>query len=1088
MGNNFFAKANTWLIIGILFISTAVFAGEAQPNVRYKRDDITKSRFGDSSKQELLQKIYNLDQEVNKNIFGQELAVNALKSRLAQYIEGFGARTKEPIYLNMVGLPGIGKSALISQLGSLGIQTLHFDAQAYVDDNNVDFLSSLQFSMNNVDPTKPILLIIEELDKVAEIEGDKEKTQKVIGALNEILSEGKLGIRYGKRMDFSNVMVLTTMNISPVEITTFSQEALGEEKSFYDFTIENFKKFHEWILSQPSALPKILSRLFRSNTVSRLSPNTILLKPLDYADYRKVTHKTMNQVIKRMTEEKNAENKLQITFTDELLDFVTQKSAYAPSGSRNTVTKADALTEQLVHFAKRVTFNGDESLNRPRKIKLSFDKENQKAVMEVTPQVLINNKELKNEKPFTVLVDFEPNTATFIAPNDISLLAPPLINKNVVEKPLSKKQIRENRFPKNLDLTKDLNKKLNEQIFGQEEFTKMITQEMNNYLAKTENVEKTPSGVVLAGFPGIGKSELMNLTGKYLDLPIVRINLQQFSSNDNDSTNSFVSTLQAKIGELEGKKYILLLEELDKVFEVNPQTGAIVNRPVMALIKDLLNDGKIDYSSATSNGGSNEMTVDVRNAFVAVTMNFAVDRFHFEADPRLTTIEDVVSAWRRLSTRLSDLKALMGSMFLPETVNRLLARIHIMKPLEKRDYETLIEKQVSNLIKNRFHDKEGKDIGQIELQLTPAYREYLYSECVIPSEGARHTLNAVKSILNDDIELLTKKIPRNPKFSGERLIYTLDYASDTQEVKGTIAVKENSKVVAENVYQRAVSLLFPPLNAKGKMSKDRIITSIHEFGHAFVSLRLGQRFEYTTVVAPKAGVGGYVKYKGAEQTALALINSIYSSVASRAMERIILSSDASDSNSVLDITSGASNDIYQATESLFNAIHQYGFDPDGTTMERKGVYQGGVYANFSELSADEVNKLGQILREMENKIVDDLLKAHPSDWYLKKITEFARAGGLNEKEFYEMVGYAYPGDNSKSLSEKSRLHELFKGDIEEENPSVLKAKTERNSSDNKTTVERAQDYKQFFSESVRRNLHLKEKAPLVRSCSSLFAM
>lgn len=1094
MYKTFFKVAKSLLPIVCIFIisvllSARVYANsdESKPPVRYQRDQIRNTRFGDEERQQLLQKIYKIDEELNKIIFGQELAAQALKSRLAQYIDGYGSRTKEPIALNLVGLPGIGKSAMIGHLDTLGIQTLHFDAQAFTASSiNTDFISMLHHAINQLDDKKPILLIIEELDKVAEISGATERTEKLIGSLNEILSEGKLSVGHGRRLELSNVMVLTTMNLSPLEITTFSKEALGEEKSFYDFTIENFAKFHLWITNQASALPKVLSRLFRSNTVSRLSPNTVLLKPLSFKDYRKVTHKTMNQVIKRMTSGQNEHNRLEVSYTDELLDFITEKSTYAPSGSRNTVAKSDALTEQLVHFAKRVTTEGDESLNRPRKVRLSFDKNSQRAIIEITPQALKDNKTLVDGKSFSVFVEFSTEGIAFIPPSDIALKAPSLVNKNSgLEKPLTKTQIRDNRFPKNLNLAKDLNKKLNEQIFGQEQFTKIITQEMNNYLARPDAAEKNPSGIILAGFPGIGKSELINLTGKYLDLPIVRINLQQYSSSDSNASNSFVSTIQNQIRNLNGKKYILLLEELDKIYEVDPKTGLLINRPVMALIKDLLNDGRINYTHAEG-GNTNHVAIDVRNAFVAVTMNFAVDRFRFEADPRLTTIEDVVGAWKRLSTRLTDLKTLMGTMFLPETVNRLLARIYIMNPLEKVDYETLIEKQINDVIKSRFYDKKGRDIGQVELQITQNYRQYLYSESVIPSEGARHTLNTVKGFLNDDIDLLTKKIPKNSKFSGERLIYILDYVPESQKVIGSITVKANPEIAVKDIYQRTISLAFPPLNAIGKMSKNRIVTGIHEFGHAFVSLRLGKRFEYATVVPPRTGVGGYVKYSDGDRSAMDLVNSIYSSVASRAMERIILSDQARSDYSVLSITSGASSDIQQATMELFNAIHQFGFDPKGGTIERTGE-SPFPYANFSKIPAEEVEKLGRILRAMEDSLVDDLLKAHSQEWYLSKITEFTRVGGVFEKEFYQLVEYAYPGDAKKSPSEKSRLHELFKNDIINEDSRLLRAKSARNSRDNKTVPERAADFKKLFADTVKYHLHAEERAITGGSCAALFA-
>src|SRR5690606_6760519 len=99
------------------------------------------------------------------------------------------------------------------------------------------------------------------------------------------------------------------------------------------------------------------------------------------------------------------------------------------------------------------------------------------------------------------------------------------------------------------------------------------------------------------GFPGIGKSELANLTGQYSGLPIARINMQAYSGTDAETLKGFLKNLKEVVDEAKAKspngKFILLIEELDKVFEIDPIKGTFVDRPVMNYIKDLLNDGYV---------------------------------------------------------------------------------------------------------------------------------------------------------------------------------------------------------------------------------------------------------------------------------------------------------------------------------------------------------------------------------------------------------------------------------------------------------------------------------------------------------------
>lgn len=295
----------------------------------------------------------------------------------------------------------------------------------------------------------------------------------------------------------------------------------------------------------------------------------------------------------------------------------------------------------------------------------------------------------------------------------------------------------------------------------------------------------TPSSIVLAGFPGIGKSELVKITGLQTRLPIVRVNLQQFSSNEASAVEKFTMAQYEATSRLNGRKYILLVEELDKIFELDPKTGAIVNRPVMSLIKDLMNDGPIK-----SIDSRRSMTmVDVRGAFIVVTMNFAIDRFKFEADPRLTTLEDVMAAYKKLSTRLADLKELLGSMFLPETVNRLIAKVKIMKPLTKEDYQTLIAMEIEATVGSRLF-KGGKNLGQIWIEISPQYKRYLYSETVIPSEGARNTVKAVRAIVSADLESALCSIPKSSPLAGQPITLSLDYMPGSQKSTGIHCFKK----------------------------------------------------------------------------------------------------------------------------------------------------------------------------------------------------------------------------------------------------------------------------------------------------------
>jgi hypothetical protein len=586
----------------------------------------------------------------------------------------------------------------------------------------------------------------------------------------------------------------------------------------------------------------------------------------------------------------------------------------------------------------------------------------------------------------------------------------------------------------------------------------MMEDDFARYMGRSGPAPKEPSSRAFMGFPGIGKSELFNLTGAALGIPTARLNMQQFTSDDPVTVSAFLGMLQNEVNIARAKakktngKYILLIEELDKIFEINPQDGKIVSRPIMGIIKDLMNDGRAKMRSERYG----DLEVDVRDAFIGLTMNFSIDRFGFEADPRLTTIGDVLRAWKELKSTPADLKKMLGSMFLPETVSRIMSRMYIMKPLEKADYAELVSKQIDKAAAIRLINKDGKNYHQITLSVSERYKNYLLSETVIPSEGARNTVVSSQNLIGMDMEYALSKLSVSAAYADKPFTLHLDYDPSKQVVvsSATLSGVTDSHPIAE----RQVVLQFPPLHMDGKIPESRMRTSAHEFAHAYIAAILGLRIEHVVVVSPKAGIGGYVKYQANGQSAYVMMATLYSAVASRAFERIVMSDSPHSNASVLDITGGASMDIKQATMTLYNMLHELGMDPNGQTIDNNGVL-GMPYANFSALPKAEMDRLGRILRAMENKVVDDMLATHPKAWLVEKITKLARAGAVDEKEFYDLVGMTLPEKKEGFSIPNAKMQSFFKDSIQEASTSVLSAPQ---GPAQRSIVQNAQIYKDAF--------------------------
>jgi hypothetical protein len=1014
------------LIISI--VSVALVSLDANAS-RYKRSDIADSRFGVGERERLLKLAYTFSETVSSKIKGQEAAADAMQARLIQYFESFPNRSGEPVSLNLVGLSGVGKSAMIATLAKMGFNVVHFEAQRYSSiyaDFGQDVVRSLY---EPVTEKKPVILVVEEIDKVPEILSNGEvETSRVIGALNQILSDGMISQSHGKPIDVSNIMVLTTMNFPQNEFSAFTKEVLKQEKSVFDFSIDDFKTFDTWIKSSPGARYKILSKLFRPNTVGRLAPNTVVMEPLSSKAYREIIRQTVSETVSRVSQGLNQAKRIQIEVDESYFEFLEREAIYAPSGARETVLRSNVMTEQVINFGIKIEDPFEPSTDRPRKLSIAFNSDSQSAIISVTPQVL-RGKELFDTETFSGKLGYNSLTREFErVPSDLAA-KPRYDIKGTTVKPFSptKKLIRETRFPKIANLSAGLVEAIGESLLGQTETAKTVQDDLNRYLSRQGSARKEPAFRVLSGFPGIGKSEMVKITARHLGLPIVKVNMQQLSSDDPKAVQTFFDIMTKAIEKATAAskdgKYILLIEELDKLYEIDPQ-GLVKNRPLMGVIKDLLNDG---LSTTTTSSGSYEVekNIDIRDAFTFVTMNFSVDRFDFKADPRITTIEDVLEAWKTLKSTPMAVKSLLGRIFLPETVSRLFSRFTIVKPPNRREYRELVRRQVENVVKQRILDENGNNRAQIDIKMSKRYEDYLFGETVIASEGARNTVVSGSSLIASDIEDALRALPKGSKLSATPIVLTLDYLPGKTEVLIKVASQSEPDLKPEEILRKPVQLKFPGLSQKGRLSAERILVAAHEFGHAFGFARFGIPFEFVVTASPTPGTGGYVKTKSSPFSAIDYMGTVYSLLASRAMERIILSENARAPESLMRITSGSSTDIKMATASLYNMMYELGFDSQGGTVDRNFVMGISKYADFASIPPEEAEKLGRVLRELENQIVDDFLTTESVDWYVEKISKLARVGVMSESVFFELIGYQPITGDQDALQNNLRMQKLF---------------------------------------------------------------
>lgn len=149
------------------------------------------------------------------------------------------------------------------------------------------------------------------------------------------------------------------------------------------------------------------------------------------------------------------------------------------------------------------------------------------------------------------------------------------------------------------------------------------------------------------------------------------------------------------------------------------------------------------------------------------------------------------------------------------------------------------------------------------------------------------------------------------------------------------AVKRGSQVVSQKDLLEAVEVVLVGKEKKDRVmnQKERRIVSYHEVGHALISAlqKDSEPVQKITIVPRTMGALGYVMQTPAEEKFLnskeEILNMVVMALGGRAAEELVFNS----------VTTGASNDIEQATAYVRNMITMYGMSEEFGLMALETV-------------------------------------------------------------------------------------------------------------------------------------------------------
>lgn len=180
------------------------------------------------------------------------------------------------------------------------------------------------------------------------------------------------------------------------------------------------------------------------------------------------------------------------------------------------------------------------------------------------------------------------------------------------------------------------------------------------------------------------------------------------------------------------------------------------------------------------------------------------------------------------------------------------------------------------------------------------------------------------------------------------------------------AVKRGSQVVSQKDLLEAVDVVLVGKEKKDRVmnQKERRIVSYHEVGHALISAlqKDSEPVQKITIVPRTMGALGYVMQTPAEEKFLnskeEILNMVVMALGGRAAEELVFNS----------VTTGASNDIEQATAYVRNMITMYGMSEEFGLMALETVenqyLDGRRVLNCADATAAQID---QVVKETLKK-------------------------------------------------------------------------------------------------------------------------
>jgi ATP-dependent Clp protease ATP-binding subunit ClpB len=264
---------------------------------------------------------------------------------------------------------------------------------------------------------------------------------------------------------------------------------------------------------------------------------------------------------------------------------------------------------------------------------------------------------------------------------------------------------------------------LHDRVVGQDQAVSAAANAIRRARAGLSDPNRPIGSFIFLGPTGVGKTELARALAEYLfddERAMVRIDMSEYQ--ERHAVSRLVGAPPGYVGYEEGGQLteavrrrpysVILLDEIEKA-----------HADAFNLLLQVLDDGRL-----TDGHGR---TVDFKNTVLIMTSNLGSDWFFDES----------LSPEERRERVLEELRG----AFRPEFLNRV-DEVIVFEPLDKEELSRIVDIQVRHLA-------DRLAARRLEIDLTPAAREYLAEKGYDPNFGARPLKRLIQREVQDPLAM-----------------------------------------------------------------------------------------------------------------------------------------------------------------------------------------------------------------------------------------------------------------------------------------------------------------------------------------------